>query len=174
MIVTLALGGCCLSFGQAPPKVNRHAVLKGAVAPDFALTALDGTKLDLASYKGHVVVLNFWATWCVPCRAEIPGFITLQKKYSGRGVQFLGISMDDDVLPVRAFYRKYAVNYPVAVGNAKLAELYGGILGLPVTLVIDREGRIFAKHEGEVSEATIEKEIETLLSATPRRPVQPH
>jgi len=171
-IAVLAVGGCCATFAQTATTARRHTVSKGTMAPDFALTTLDGKKLNFASYKGKVVVLDFWATWCVPCRAEIPGFIALQKKYGGRGLQFIGISMDDNVKPVQAFYRKFAMNYPVAVGNAKLAEVYGGILGLPVTFVIDREGWIFAKHEGEVPESTIEREIESLLSADPRSQVQ--
>lgn len=132
-------------------------------APDFMLSDLNGQELRLSAYKGRVVLLNFWATWCDPCRREIPRFVELQKKYRDRGFQVIGISLDDDVKAVPPFYRDYKMNYPVAVGDAKLAESFGNILGLPVNFLIDRDGRIAARHLGEADIPQLEDEIESLL-----------
>ena len=133
-------------------------------APEFALTTLKGQKLDLASYRGKVVLLDFWATWCVPCRSEIPHFVRLQNAYRARGLQIIGISLDDDVAPVRRFYRQFKMNYPVALGDAELAGRYGGILGLPVSFLIDRDGRIVSTHKGAKDIVALEREITALLS----------
>ncbi len=132
-------------------------------APDFSLTDLQGNKLQLSAYRGKVVLLDFWATWCAPCRAEIPQFVRLQKQYQAEGLQIIGISLDDDVKPVREFYREFAMNYPIAMGNDKLAQEYGGILGLPVAFVIDRQGRIYRRHIGETDPATFDGDIRYLL-----------
>ena len=134
-----------------------------SLAPKLSLTDLDGKKLELSSYRGKVIVLNFWATWCEPCRAEIPRFVDLQNKYRDRGFQVLGISLDDNPKPVRSFYQQFKMNYPVAVGDANVAERYGGILGLPVNFVIDRDGRICAKHSGEMAPSLVENEIQSLF-----------
>ena len=132
-------------------------------APEFSLTDLSGQKLDLSTYRGRVVLLDFWATWCGPCRTEIPRFVDLQSKYQDQGLQIIGISLDDDPKPVRVFYQQFKMNYPVAIGDANLAERYGGILGLPVTFLIDRDGRIYAKHVGETDVSIIEHEIKSLF-----------
>ena len=133
------------------------------VAPDFSLTDLNGQTLQLSRYRGKVVVLNFWATWCSPCRSEIPRFVDLQNKYGGNGLQIIGISLDDDPKLVRGFYQQLRMNYPVAIGDATLAERYGGILGLPVSFLICRDGRICAKHVGEADIALMEQEIKSAL-----------
>lgn len=132
-------------------------------APELSLTDLGGKKLELSSYRGKVVILDFWATWCELCRTEIPRFVDLQNKYRDRGLQIIGISLDDDPKPVRSFYQQFNMNYPVAVGDANVAERYGGILGLPVSFVIDRDGRICAKHAGEVAPSLVENEIQSLF-----------
>lgn len=119
----------------------------------------------MSSYRGKVVLLDFWATWCTPCREEIPHFVEMQDKYGPQGLQILGVSMDDGSDPVREFYQKFHMNYPVVMGNAKLGERYGGILGLPVAYMIDREGRITSRHIGATDAAVFEKEIVSLLQA---------
>lgn len=136
------------------------------LAPDFTLTALDGQKLSLSDYKGKVVMLDFWATWCGPCRIEIPSFEQLENHYRDQGFAIIGISMDDGGPgPVRDFYQQFKMNYPVAMGNDTLAEQYGGVFGLPTTMVIGRDGRIYAKHVGATDPAVFEAEIRTLLAA---------
>ena len=134
-------------------------------APDFSLHALNGNPLSLSEYKGKVVLVNFWATWCDPCRREIPRFVDLQKRYADRGFQIVGISLDDDAKAVPPFYLEYKMNYPVAIGDDKLAESFGNILGLPVNFLIDRDGRIAARHLGEARFPELENEIMALLRA---------
>ena len=134
-------------------------------APDFNLSQLDGRTLRLSSYRDKIVLLDFWATWCAPCREETPNLVNLQKEYGDRGLQIIGVSMDDSAEPVHAFYRQFHMNYPVVMGNAKTGELYGGVLGLPIAFLIDRNGRIYKKHVGATDPAVFEKEINLLLGA---------
>lgn len=135
-------------------------------APDFTLPQPDGHDLRLSSFRGKVVLLDFWATWCYPCRQEIPHLVELQQKYGDRGLQIIGISLDDSPDPVRPFYQEFHMNYPVAMGTAKTGELYGGLLGLPVTFLIDRDGKIYAKHVGATDASVFEKEIKILLEGS--------
>jgi thiol-disulfide isomerase/thioredoxin len=132
-------------------------------APEFSLPTLAGGNLDLASYKGKVILLDFWATWCEPCKEEIPQFLELQNKYRDQGLQIIGVSMDDEPGPVRDFYQRFKMNYPVVMGNAKTAELYGGVLGLPINFLIGRDGLIYKKHIGSTDIAVFEGEVIGLL-----------
>jgi peroxiredoxin len=147
--------------------VRHHSGPQGSAtaakqAPDFSLTDLAGKPLRLSDYRGKVVVLDFWATWCEPCKQEIPHLIDLQSKYAQR-VQVLGISMDDDDKPVRTFQQQYKMNYPIAVGTSSLADQYGGVLGLPITFVIDGQGRIAKRYIGAADFSGIEAEVQKLL-----------
>jgi len=134
-------------------------------APAITLTDLNGNTINLATYKGKVVLINFWAAWCTPCREEIPQFMTLEDKYGSRGFQAVGISMDDPEGLLRDFCREYKVNYPVVMGNQKIAEEFAGVLGLPTTFLIGRDGRIRAKYVGATDFPRLEKEIAALLRA---------
>jgi len=136
---------------------------QGEVAPDFSLKELNGQPLTLSSLRGKVVLLDFWATWCVPCREETPHLVDLQNKYGAQGLQIIGISMDDTADPVRDFYQKFKMNYPVVMGDAKTGELYGGVLGLPIAFIIDREGRITSRHIGATAPGVFDAEVLKLL-----------
>jgi cytochrome c biogenesis protein CcmG/thiol:disulfide interchange protein DsbE len=135
-------------------------------APGFTRIDLNHRQVSLADYRGKVVLLNFWATWCVPCLTEMPHFVAWQQEYGGRGLQVIGVSMDDEQQPVRITYQKYRLNYPVVMGDEKIGEMYGGILGLPVTFLIDRTGKIRFKHEGDTDTKTIENEMRGLLQVS--------
>lgn len=139
-----------------------------SLAPDFVLPDINGGNLQLSTYGGKVVLLDFWATWCEPCREETPHFVELQHKYRDQGLQIIGVSMDDDAAPVRQFYTQFKVNYPIVMGNAKTGELYGGILGLPVAFLIAPDGIIQVRHDGAVRIDAIDAEIKELLARSPR------
>ncbi|KAA6464530.1 TlpA family protein disulfide reductase [Acidobacteria bacterium AB60] len=134
-------------------------------APRFQRTSLEGRRVDLADYRGKVVLLTFWATWCAPCLVEMPRLIDWQNRYRSDGLQVLAVSLDDDAEPVRALTAERHLNYPVMMGDANLARAYGRILGLPVSFLIDRHGKIAAVYKGETDPTTIESGIKPLLAA---------
>ena len=148
---------------DVPAGTRGKGIAEQSLAPDFSLPDLTGQKLDLSSYRGNVVLLDFWATWCDPCREEIPHFVELQDKYGDQGLQIIGVSMDDGPEPVREFYQRYKINYPVVMGNAKTGELYGGVLGLPIAFLIGRDGRICSKHVGAADISSLDREITAQL-----------
>ena len=133
--------------------------------PDLSLTDLNGGTIHTAAYRNKVVLANFWAAWCVPCAEEVPQFIALQKKYQGRGLQVIGFSVDDDAHELQSFYRTYQMNYPVVASDIKLADAFGGVLGLPTTFVIGRDSRIHTKHNGVTDFPRLEQEVVALLKA---------
>ena len=141
-------------------------------APNFTLVDSNGAKVTLASLKGKVVLLNFWATWCGPCQIEIPWFIEFQRQYKDRDFAVLGVSLDEDgwksVLP---FVAREKLNYRVMVTNEEVDQMYGGVDSLPTTFIIDREGRVASSHVGLAGKNTYRQEILTLLgSAKPGSP----
>jgi thiol-disulfide isomerase/thioredoxin len=132
-------------------------------ASDFNLNDSKGFPLKLSDYKGRVVLLDFWATWCHGCKTEIPWYMEFQRKYKGRGLAVIGVSMDDDGWKsVRPFLREHQFNYPVVIGNQDLAKVYG-VDSMPVTLLIDRQGKIADSYSGVVNKDGFEREIQTLL-----------
>jgi cytochrome c biogenesis protein CcmG/thiol:disulfide interchange protein DsbE len=139
----------------------------GAPAPDFELKMLDGSgkTLQLSSLKGKAVIVSFWATWCEPCKIEMPWLVELQKKYSSAGLQIVGVAMDDaDEKDIRAFAHKMGVNYPVLQGTEKVADLYGGLDALPATFWLDRSGKIVDSATGLESESDMEESIKKSLA----------
>ena len=142
----------------APVGVNQ-------AAPDFVRVGLHKTQVHLGDYRGKIVLLDFWATWCAPCLEEMPRFVEWQDRYGKQGFQMLGVSMDDEASSVRVVEKRMHLNYPVVMGDEKLGELYGGILGLPVVYLIDRDGVIRARFDGEVDPHLIEAELNRLLAA---------
>lgn len=165
-VIVLAFGmSTVFSTGDSPqaPKTESWQRAGYAIAPSFVAKDLNNKKIELTAYRGKVVLLNFWATWCAPCLVEIPHFVDWQQKYGSRGFQVLGVSMDDGAQPVREVYHKYRLNYPVVMGDERLGEMYGGILGLPVTLLIDGKGTIRFKYQGEPDLKSMEREVQNLL-----------
>lgn len=138
---------------------------EGKMAPDFALTSTDGKTIKLSDFRGKVVVVDFWATWCPPCKAEIPDFIKLYSQYKDDGFQMLGISLDQGGLSdVKPFMKDYGINYPIVMGDNQVVAAYGGIRGIPTTFVIDKEGKIKASFEGYRPASVFEKLIQQLTS----------
>jgi thiol-disulfide isomerase/thioredoxin len=169
LAVALVSGLYLINRYWIAPAVHTQAMGDGdhPEAPAISLTDIEGKRLDLADYKGKVVVLDFWATWCGPCRIEIPGLMEMQSKYASRGFSVIGIAMQDDPGSVVEFYKEFKVNYRVAVGTERIGELYGGVFGLPMTFLIGRDGRIYARHAGATNPAVIEDEVQQLLAMSP-------
>jgi peroxiredoxin len=140
-----------------------RAMGPGDAAPDFALTTFDGKTLHLADFRGHLVLLNFWASWCGPCVEEMPRLAAWQRDYGAAGLQVIGVSMDDEAAPVRNFLARHPVDYPIVLGDAQLGERYGGILGLPQSFLIDRRGRIVGRFKGKTALAQLEAVIRSQL-----------
>lgn len=133
-------------------------------APDFTLKSMDGPNLRLQEQRGRVVMVNFWATWCGPCKIEIPWLEDLQKQYAPQGLQIVGVSMDDDPpAKVAKFAQDQGINYTVVMGNDKVADLYGGVDGLPETFYIGRDGKIVNRVMGLVGHKEIEENIQSAL-----------
>lgn len=152
-----------LAVFPAAYAVPRHDSLRNKQAPPLARTGLDNQPVDLAALRGRVVLLNFWATWCAPCQVEMPRFIAWQSKYKADGLSIIGVSMDDDAAPVASFVRQRRLNYPIVIGDEKLGLAYGGVLGLPVTYLIDRQGIIRARFQGESHLDAMETAFRKLL-----------
>lgn len=134
------------------------------VAPGFTLKDLNGDDLSLSDYRGKVVFVNFWATWCPPCRAEIPSFIELVDQYGKDGFEVIGIGVDPrDFSKVPGFVQQYNINYPVVYANGEVVTAYGGIESIPTTFVVDRNGRIVEKIVGSRPKNAFESIITGLL-----------
>ena len=133
-------------------------------APDFALKDLNGRIYRLTNLRGRVVVLNFFATWCGPCRQEIPDFVRLYQRFRGKGLEIIGVSLDQEAGAVLGpFIRHYGITYPIVLGTREVVLDYGGIKGIPTTFVIDRDGAISDRFVGLQSGHVIEKSVEQLL-----------
>ncbi len=158
--------------------IERFALFGGAVgaaeacdadakpAPlDYTLQDMNGDDVDLAQFKGQVILLNFWATWCGPCKIEIPGFVELQDTYRDQGFVVLGLSVDDTVDQIKPFAEEYAVNYPMLVGldQDDFQEAWGPVWGLPMSFWIDRDGTWCKTHMGIGTKDEFEADLKSLL-----------
>lgn len=153
-----------LSFATLFAGGPSSAAEPGAAAPNWQLSVVDGKTVKLSDFKGKVVILDFWATWCPPCRMEIPGFVAIQKKYADNGFTVIGVSVDEQgPSVVKPFMRQLKMNYPVVMGDSKIITDYGGIEAIPTTFIIDREGKIVSVHHGFTDRATFEGQIQSLL-----------
>jgi thiol-disulfide isomerase/thioredoxin len=180
----LAMGAVALALGliwMAPGLTDTHvdpvtgetefpgepgdAAAAGKAAPlHFTLKDMNGVDVKLANFKGKVILLNFWATWCGPCKAEIPSLVELQNQYRDDLV-VLGFSVDDTVEKMKPYAAEYRINYPLLVGNGRedVQEAFGPLYGIPVSVIIDRDGNIAKKHSGIASKSQFEREIKALL-----------
>ena len=151
--------------GGATAKASPVCDGKAKKAPDFTLKDYTGKPVHMADYKGKVVLVNFWATWCGPCNYEIPMFVELQQKYGARGVTFLGISIDDEAEALKPFVDEHKMNYPVLVGlgHEDVQDAYGPLMGVPVTVIVGRDGNICTRHFGLRPKDQIENNIKSLL-----------
>jgi peroxiredoxin len=149
----------------AAPLAHAAQSLLGKRAPEFTRVGLNGQPIDLSRLRGKVVLLNFWATWCAPCQAEMPVFASWRHRYSAQGFEAVGISMDDNSAAARRAIQHLKIDYPIAMGDERLGSLYGGVLGLPLTFLIDRKGIVRARFQGESSLQEIQKQLEALLAA---------
>ena len=141
------------------------AVTQNGAAPDFTLQSLDGKTVRLSDFRGKPVVLNFWATWCGPCKIEMPWFVDFQKQYKQAGVQFLGVAMDDaSTKDIAEFAESMKVNYPILIGKETVGDAYGGVQFLPETFYIDRNGKVIDKAFGLKGRGEIEDDIKKILA----------
>ncbi|MGC2111322.1 MAG: TlpA disulfide reductase family protein [Candidatus Korobacteraceae bacterium] len=163
---------CSVAFLQAlstPPALPSQLKpeLQRPSAPDFTLSDASGKPIRLSAFKGKVVLLNFWATWCHGCQIEIPWFVDFERNYEADGLAAIGVSLDGDGWKsVKPYLEQKNVNYEIVIGNDDLANVYNAN-SLPVTVLIDRAGRIAARHEGVVSRETYAAEIRALLAESP-------
>jgi peroxiredoxin len=138
------------------------------VAPDFSLESLEGKTMRLSDLRGKAVLLNFWATWCGPCKIEMPWFVDLQKQYGSQGLQIVGVAMDDGSKEdIAKFAKDMGVNYPIVIGKESVADQYGGVDALPQTFLIARDGKIADKIVGLRGKSEIEDAIKKALSTRP-------
>jgi len=156
------------SPNSAEDDAAADAKAAGKAAPlNFTLKDMNGVDVKLANFKGKPIVMNFWATWCGPCRAEIPSLVELQKQYGdeGKDVVILGVSVDDPVDKLKPYAAQMKMNYPVLVGNGRedVQDAFGPLWGIPVTVFIDRAGNIALKHSGIATKEQFEQEIKSLL-----------
>jgi len=159
-LLKLTAVALCLAFAQ--PRV--YALDQGEKAPNFALKTYDGKTVELKKLEGKVVVVNFWATWCPPCRAEIPGMVEVYGKYKSKGLEIVGVSLDRGGWnQVKPFVQKMNIPYPVVMDDGKLLDQYGGIDAIPTTFIVDRKGNIVKKHIGYYSKESFEAQVKSLL-----------
>ena len=174
----LIMAVLCSCSASSSTKAASKASKERKPAPEFTLTDANGSSVKLSDYRGKVVLLNFWATWCGPCTLEIPWFIELEQQYKSKGFEVLGVSMDDDGWKViKPYVAERKVNYRVLLGNDSVSQLFGGVDALPTSFVIDRDGKIAAVHVGLAEKDEYVTEIENLLgekhASNSRRSVRP-
>jgi len=164
LVVTL---GLYVGFHQAR-QGSTPRITKSTSAPDFALVSLDGTTMHLSDFRGKAVLLNFWATWCSPCKIEMPWFVDFQNQYGSQGLQIVGVAMDDSSKEdIAKFAKDMGVNYPILIGKESVGDQYGGVPALPETFLIGRDGKIVDKIVGLEGKADIEEAIKKALNTQP-------
>ena len=169
---TAASGNACFARLFVPPSSDVQPIAnttgQAQAAPAWELKDLDGKAVKLSDFKGKVVLLNFWATWCPPCRQEIPDLVALQNQYKDKGLVVIGVSLDQNgPAGVKAFVSRMKINYPVVMGDAKTLEAYGNFQAIPTTFFIDRAGNVAGQYEGGADQAMFEAAVKPLLEKAP-------
>jgi thiol-disulfide isomerase/thioredoxin len=172
VVLVVAIIGM-LAAGKYLDRTRKHGPIKmvgnvkGVQAPDFDLATLDGRRVKLSEFRGKAVLLNFWATWCPPCKIEMPWFVDLQKQYGKDGLVVLGVAMDDTAAPkIAEFAHDMGVNYQVLLGTDQVSDDYGDVQYLPTTFYVDRNGIIVDKAAGLFSREEIENDVKKILATT--------
>ena len=172
LVVVALVVALMLVFGfkmarHSPPGMATGNAQMNGIAPDFTLQSLDGKTVRLSDFRGKPVVLNFWATWCGPCKIEMPWFVDLQKQYGPAGLQFLGVAMDDaSTKDIAEFAESMKVNYPILIGKESVGDAYGGVQFLPETFYIDRNGKVVDKAFGLKGRGEIEDAIKKIMTTS--------
>ncbi len=168
LIPLLLISACSDSPERVSAAQPKPAKSNNRPAPEFALKDSDGRTVKLSDYKGKVVLLNFWATWCGPCKIEIPWFIQFEQQYKDRGFAVLGVAMDEEGWSaVRPYITERKMNYRILLGDDAVAQAYGGVDSLPTSFIINREGKIVSRHIGLVSKSEYENDIKEILDNQP-------
>jgi thiol-disulfide isomerase/thioredoxin len=156
-VIAIALLGLLFTYRPAQS-------LDKQKAPNFSLRTMDGKVIELSKLKGKPVIVNFWATWCPPCRAEIPDFIKVYDSYKSKGLVIVGIALDNEGWDVvKPFVDRIKINYPVVLGNSDITQLYGGIDGIPTTFFIDKKGYIADQQVGLLTKNALEQKLKSIL-----------
>jgi peroxiredoxin len=164
LVVVAVVATAMLYFGLHVAKRPRPHLTHATLAPNFTLESLDGKNISLSDLRGKAVLLNFWATWCTPCKIEMPWFVDLQNQYGARGLQIVGVAMDDaSKEDIAKFAKDMGVNYPILIGKEAVGDQYGGVPALPETFFIGRDGKIVDKIMGLKGKAEIEEDIQKAL-----------
>ena len=170
LIVVAFVVAIMLYFGyhQARRSATSARLTQATVAPDFSLESLDGKSIRLSDLRGKAVLLNFWATWCGPCKIEMPWFVDLQNQYGAQGLQIVGVAMDDaSKEDIAKFAKDMGVNYPVLIGKDSVGDEYGGVNALPQSFLIARDGKVVDKIVGLRGKSEIEDAIKKALNTRP-------
>ena len=177
LVVVAVVAAAMLYFGMHMSRrsAENAAIMKSSPAPDFTLESLDGKNLRLSDLRGKAVLLNFWATWCGPCKIETPWLVELQNQYGAQGLQVIGVAMDDSGKDdIAKFAKDMGVNYPVLLGKEAVGDAYGGVPALPETFFIGRDGKIVDKIIGLKGKSEIEdsikKALDTQVSTSTKTP----
>jgi len=170
IVVVAVVIALMLVVGLRMARRTQHAPvsqMKGDMAPDFTLQSLEGKAVHLSDYRGKAVLLNFWATWCAPCKIEMPWFVELQKEYGAEGLQIVGVAMDDaSPKEIADFAKEMGVNYPVLMGKESVGDAYGGVQFLPESFYIDRNGKVLDKAFGLKGRGEIEDNVKKIIAST--------
>ncbi len=163
-----------LALLAATPGARGAALAADASRPDFSRPDLSGRRVSLGDYRGRLVLVAFWATWCEPCRREAPRLAAWQRAYGARGLQIIGVAMDDDAATAERFARRARLPYPSVLGDGPLGAQFGGVLGLPLAILIGPDGVVLARYRGEQQLDRIEAQILKSLPDERRRERDPH